>query len=86
MERRRILKNLTHHKMTVRGRPLFLDHQPWTFPYPGHTSLKGDVILISTGSKPHRPPEIAFDDINTFDPNLSPDEPLPKSLALAGHR
>jgi NAD(P) transhydrogenase len=47
--------------------------------------LKGEVILISTGSKPHRPPEIAFDDIHTFDSDtfLQMDR-IPKSLAVIG--
>src|SRR3981189_2124720 len=42
-------------------------------------------ILISTGSKPHRPSEIAFDDIHTFDSDtfLQMDR-IPKSLAVIG--
>jgi len=43
------------------------------------------MILISTGSKPHRPAEIAFDDIHTFDSDtfLQMDR-IPKSLAVIG--
>jgi NAD(P) transhydrogenase len=43
------------------------------------------VILISTGSKPNRPAEIAFDDIHTFDSDtfLQMDR-IPKSLAVIG--
>src|SRR6267154_1297290 len=51
----------------------------------GVRQLKGEVILISTGSKPHRPSEIAFDDIHTFDSDtfLQMDR-IPKSLAVIG--
>jgi len=33
----------------------------------GVRRLRGEVILISSGSKPNRPKEIAFDDLHTFD-------------------
>jgi NAD(P) transhydrogenase len=43
------------------------------------------VILISTGSKPHRPSEIAFDDVQVFDSDtfLRMDR-IPQSLAVIG--
>jgi NAD(P) transhydrogenase len=87
MERRRILKNLAlHHIELVRGQAAFLD--PHTVAVSGADDtrqLKGEVILISTGSKPHRPSEIAFDDIHTFDSDtfLQMDR-IPKSLAVIG--
>ena len=87
MERQRILKNLELHKIElVRGQAGFVD---------GHTisvaglaaarQLHGEVILIATGSKPHRPPEIAFDDERVFDSDtfLRMDR-IPKSLAIIG--
>src|SRR6201997_2351603 len=42
-------------------------------------------ILISTGSAPHRPSEISFDDVHTFDADtfLRMDR-IPKSLAVIG--
>ena len=68
-ERRRILKNLElHHIELVRGQAAFEDPHTITVNTPeGMRRLRGDVILISTGSKPNRPAEIAFDDVHTFD-------------------
>src|SRR5216683_325391 len=87
MERQRILKNLTlHHIELVRGQATFLDpHTLAVSGAQGTRQLKGEVILISTGSKPHRPSEIAFDDIHTFDSDtfLQMDR-IPKSLAVIG--
>ncbi len=87
MERRRILKNLAlHHIELVRGQAEFLDpHTLAVSGAQGTRRLKGEVILISTGSKPHRPSEIAFDDIHTFDSDtfLQMDR-IPKSLAVIG--
>jgi NAD(P) transhydrogenase len=87
MERRRILKNLSLHKIDlVRGQAAFLDpHTLSVSSAQGTRQLSGNVILISTGSKPHRPPEIAFDDIHTFDSDtfLQMDR-IPKSLAVIG--
>src|SRR5216683_2418380 len=87
MERRRILKNLTlHHIELVRGQAAFLDpHTLAVSGAQGTRQLKSEVILISTGSKPHRPSEIAFDDIHTFDSDtfLRMDR-IPRSLAVIG--
>jgi len=51
----------------------------------GVRRLRGEVILISSGSKPNRPKEIAFDDLHTFDSDtfLQMDR-IPKSLAVIG--
>jgi NAD(P) transhydrogenase len=87
MERRRILKNLALHDIElVPGQAAFVDpHTVAVSSTLGTRQLKGEVILISTGSKPHRPPEIAFDDIHTFDSDtfLQMDR-IPKSLAVIG--
>ena len=87
MERRRILKNLELHRIElVRGQASFEDPHTIAVSGSGATRrLRGDVILISTGSKPHRPPEIAFDDIHVFDSDtfLQMDR-IPKSLAVIG--
>src|SRR5262252_4538294 len=87
MERRRILKNLALHKIElVRGQASFEDsHTVAVSGDDGTRRLKGDVILIATGSKPHRPAEIAFDDVHTFDSDtfLQMDR-IPKSLAVIG--
>jgi NAD(P) transhydrogenase len=47
--------------------------------------LHGEAILIATGSQPHRPPEIPFDDVVIFDSDsiLKMDR-IPRSLAVVG--
>lgn len=87
MERQRILKNLQLHKIElVRGQASFEDPQTVVVNGPtGVRRLRAEVILISTGSEPHRPPEISFDDVHTFDSDtfLHMDR-IPKSLAVIG--
>jgi NAD(P) transhydrogenase len=87
MERARILKNLALHKIEfIRGQASFEDaHTISVRGVSGARTLRGEVILISTGSKPHRPAEISFDDIHTFDSDtfLQMDR-IPKSLAVIG--
>src|SRR5271168_4312032 len=86
-ERERILKNLAlHHIELVRGRASFEDARTVSVSGTnGIRHLRGDVILISTGSKPHRPPEIAFDDVRVFDSDtfLRMDR-IPASMAVIG--
>jgi NAD(P) transhydrogenase len=87
MERARIFKNLALHKIEfVKGQAAFEDaHTVTVRGGAGSRTLRGEVILISTGSKPHRPSEISFDDIHTFDSDtfLQMDR-IPKSLAVIG--
>jgi NAD(P) transhydrogenase len=87
MERQRILKNLAlHHIELVRGRASFDDaHTISVTGANGTRHLRGEVILISTGSKPHRSAEIVFDDIRVFDSDtfLQMDH-IPHSLAVIG--
>jgi NAD(P) transhydrogenase len=87
MERKRILKNLElHHIELFRGQAAFEDaHTMAIATLGGPRRLHGQIILIATGSKPHRPPEIAFDDVHTFDSDtfLQMDR-IPKSLAVIG--
>jgi NAD(P) transhydrogenase len=87
MERQRILKNLALHQIElVRGRASFEDaHAVSVSSAQGTRQLRGEVILISTGSKPHRPAEMAFDDIRVFDSDsfLQMDH-IPESLAVIG--
>jgi len=87
LERQRILKNLELHKIKlVRGQAAFEDPHTVTVTDAGGTrNLCGEVILIATGSKPHRPAEIAFDDVHTFDSDtFLRIERIPKSLAVIG--
>src|SRR6266404_5784502 len=87
MERRRILKNLELHKIEyVQGQAAFEDAHTISVSDDGKTrKLHGEMILIATGSKPHRPAEISFDDIHTFDSDTFLQmERIPKSLAGIG--
>jgi NAD(P) transhydrogenase len=92
MERQRILKNLELHKIEyVQGQAAFEDAHTIVVSSGavgngGSTrKLRGEVILIATGSKPHRPPEISFDDVHTFDSDTFLQmERIPKSLAVIG--
>jgi NAD(P) transhydrogenase len=87
MERQRILKNLElHHIELVRGQAALEDvHTVAVSSASGTRHLRGEVILISTGSKPHRPAEIAFDDVHVFDSDTFLQmERIPRSLAVIG--
>ena len=87
MERGRILKNLELHKIELlRGQASFQDGHTVVVGGPdGQRTLHAEVILIATGSKPHRPAEIAFDDVHTFDSDTFLQlERIPKSLAVIG--
>ncbi len=83
MERRRILKNLELHKIEyIQGQASFEDAHTVSV---GGRKLKGEIILISTGSKPNRPTEIAFDDVHTFDSDTFLQlKRIPQSLAVIG--
>ena len=87
LERRRILKNLQLHKIEyLQGQATFEDPHTVSVVNAGALRrLHGEVILIATGSKPHRPSEISFDDVHTFDSDtfLRMDR-IPKSLAVIG--
>jgi len=87
MERKRILKNLELHGIElIRGQAAFEDAHTLAVTNGKETRrIRGDMILIATGSKPHRPPEIVFDDVHVFDSDtfLQMDR-IPKSLAVIG--
>lgn len=87
MERSRILKNLELHRIQLlRGQASFEDAHTVIVNSPeGKRTLHAEVILIATGSKPHRPAEIAFDDVHTFDSDTFLQmKRIPKSLAVIG--
>jgi len=87
LERQRMLNNLAlHHIELVHGQASFQDqHTISVVGLDGSRKLHGDVILICTGSKPHRPPEFAFDNPRIFDSDsfLQMDR-IPASLAVIG--
>jgi len=88
VERLKIASNLDAHKIElITGAAQFEDaHTVKVADQEGSTrQLRGDVILIATGSTPHRPPEIPFDDKTIFDSDsiLTMDR-LPKSMIVVG--
>jgi NAD(P) transhydrogenase len=88
MERRKIIKNLELHKIElIHGLAQFEDARTVSVAMPGgrKRTLTADVILIAVGSKPHRAPEIAFDDVSVFDSDsfLKMDR-IPESLVVVG--
>jgi NAD(P) transhydrogenase len=87
-ERLKIATNLAAHKIElIAGRARFEDpHTVKVLDEHGAPRyLRGEVILIATGSKPHRPPEIPFDDKTIFDSDsiLQMDR-IPKSMIVVG--
>ncbi len=88
LERMKVAENLAAHDVDVfRGVGEFVDRQTVIVKNadgPGRL-LRGDYILIATGSRPHRPNEIRFDDELIFDSDsiLQMDR-IPKSLVVIG--
>ena len=87
MERQRIRKNLElHHIELIHGQAAFEDaHTISVRGASGTRNLRGEIILIATGSTPQRPPEIAFDDVHVFDSDTFLQmKQIPRSLAVIG--
>jgi len=87
MERQRILQNLSlHHIELVHGEASFED--AYTVSVSGSNGVRqlhAQVILIATGSKPHRPAGIAFDDVRVFDSDtFLRMNRIPSSLVVIG--
>jgi NAD(P) transhydrogenase len=87
-EREKEARNLATHKIELlRGQASFEDpHVISVKTSDGDVDrIAGDVILIATGSRPHRPREIPFDDKFIFDSDsiLQMDR-IPKSMAIIG--
>jgi NAD(P) transhydrogenase len=87
-ERDRIHRNLVKHKVErYRGRGRLIG--PHTVrvesPEAPATDLHGDVILIATGSRPHRPPNIPFEDVFVDDSDevLAVDR-IPRTFIVVG--
>lgn len=88
LEREEIKKNLAaHHVDVFWGTGSFEDSHTVAVTSAKSSSarLRGEVVLIATGSRPHRPPEIPFDDKSIFDSDtiLQMDR-LPQSLVVVG--
>jgi len=86
-ESRSFRKNLAQHDVTyVQGRGRLLDAHTVSVASPaGERRLGAEIILIATGSKPHRPADIDFADswIHDSDEILTIDD-LPTSLTILG--
>ncbi|HVA72879.1 MAG TPA: Si-specific NAD(P)(+) transhydrogenase [Candidatus Limnocylindrales bacterium] len=86
-EREKIERNLAAHGIEfVRGAAAFEDaHTLMVNSGAGIRRLHGDVILIATGSRPHRGAEIPYDDKFIFDSDsiLTMDR-IPESLIVVG--
>ena len=87
-ERAKIAANITAHKIElISGAAQFEDaHSVTVTSHDGAVrSLRGEMILIATGSTPHRPPEIPFDDKYIFDSDsILKMERIPKSMVVIG--
>jgi NAD(P) transhydrogenase len=88
LEREKVRKNLAaHHVDVIAGSGAFADPHTVVVTSPPNSSisLRGEFILIATGSRPHRPAEIPFDDKCVFDSDsvLKMDR-IPQSLVVVG--
>jgi len=87
-ERERVRRNLERHGVELlRGRAAFVDPHRLEITRPGAETLAigGEVILIATGSRPHRPAELPFEDARVFDSDtILGIGTLPSSLVIAG--
>lgn len=82
-ERERIRRNLERHRVDiVHGTATLADAH--TVRVAGR-DLRADVILVATGSSPHRPPEIPFEDqdVDDSDEVLTLDR-IPRSFVVVG--
>jgi len=87
MERDKIRENLAAHGIElIRGTASFVDaHTAAVTSAGGVEQLRGEAILIATGSRPHRAPEIPFDDEVIFDSDsILKMGRIPRSLAVVG--
>ena len=88
LERSKILRNLEAHHVDVHwGSAGFVDAHTLAIASLGkeEARISGEIILIATGSRPHRPAEIPFDDQAIFDSDsVLRMEKIPRSLAVIG--
>ena len=87
VEREKIRANLAAHGIElIQGTASFVDaHTVAVTSAGGVDQLRGEAILIATGSRPHRPSEIPFDDEVIFDSDsILKMGRIPRSLAVVG--
>lgn len=88
VQREKLRENLAAHKVDlIKGFASFEDANTIAVRTPQNEilSLRGDVILIATGSAPQRAPELPFDDEVIFDSDsILKMDAIPRSLAVVG--
>ena len=82
-ERGRIARNMDRHKVDLYpGTATFVDAHTVKV---GDKRLDADVFLIATGSRPHRPPWIPFEEVEIYDSDeILEIETIPESLIVLG--
>ena len=88
-ERSRAARNLHRHGIDlVRGAATLLDPHTVLVAHPEtgeQRRLTARIVLIATGGRPHRPPNIPFDGERVFDSDTVLEMPrLPRSMAVIG--
>ena len=87
VEREKVRQNLAAHKTDlIRGSASFEDAHTVAVKTPKEVlHLRGEAILIATGSYPHRAPEIPFDDKAVFDSDsILTIASIPRSITIVG--
>jgi NAD(P) transhydrogenase len=86
-EREMIANHVKHHHITViHGEASLKDRSTVRIKSSkSEKEITGDIILICTGSSPHHPPEIPFDDELIFDSDsILKMKRIPKTMAVVG--
>jgi NAD(P) transhydrogenase len=86
-ERKMIAKHVDHHEITlIHGEGSLKDkHTVLIRSSKGEQKISGGVILIATGSSPHRPPEVPFDhELICDSDSILKMKRIPKTMAVAG--
>jgi NAD(P) transhydrogenase len=87
-ERGRIGRNLDRHRVTLYGgQASFVDEHTVRVAAPGQPEVlvRGDIILIATGSRPHRPAWIPFEEPEVYDSDeILALEKIPESMLVLG--
>jgi NAD(P) transhydrogenase len=87
-EREKVLKNLAAHHVDVFWGQGAFEAAHTVVVTPGgkpSVKLRGEIVVIATGSRPHRPAEIPFDDKFIFDSDTILDlDRIPQSMAVVG--
>jgi NAD(P) transhydrogenase len=76
----------SHHISVLHGEAALKDaHTVHVKSDKGEQEITGEIILIATGSSPHRPPEIPFDDERICDSDSILDlKFIPKAMVVVG--